>query len=456
MAELTKGQQNDALPTRPQQNRSGFWLGLVAILLAIGIGGLAFYLNLQQQGQQKDLSGHVDAQLKQKDQQVMELTQQISGYQTQLAAIQSQLANVQQDSSGKDSHFNQVLDDFAKLHSEKLDVTRNELQSSIEQVQRILGKTRSDWLLADAEYLLSVANERLQLMGDVHTAKQALESADARLRESEDAAVFKVREQLTKELAELAKITPLDVVGVYSKISALQQSVKSLTIFLPYVGKDTKPANPEETSTSQEHASGWLDNTLHGIQKYVSVRHSSKPIAGIISQEEAEFGYQQLGVRLEMVKIALLQQNDQMYQTALSEALQWLKDNFTLNAAANDFVAQLSNLQALKLKSQFPNIGESAKMLKDISKLRLETDKTLGKKTTSAAATKDTAKTEVAAPKINTPSPVKAADTAAPAPAPAPTPVPTSASTSAPVAAEAVVNPEPAIQPVAPAAPNHP
>ena len=38
-------------------------------------------------------------------------------------------------------------------------------------------------MIADAEYLLSVANQRLHLVGDVNTTRMALEAADQRLRE---------------------------------------------------------------------------------------------------------------------------------------------------------------------------------------------------------------------------------------------------------------------------------
>ncbi len=379
MAELSKEQENHGLPDRQPRSRSALWLGILGIILLIGLAGLVFFLDIQHQGKQKSLAEQVTTELSKKDQQVLELTQQISGYQNQIAAIQSQLATVQQDTSGKDTHFKQVLDDFTKLHTEKLDVTRNELKGSIDQVQRLLGKTRSDWLLADAEYLLTIANERLQLMGDVATAKRALEAADTRLHESEDPAVFKVREQLSKEINELNKVSALDIVGIYSKLSAMQQSVKKLSVFLPYVGKEKQPIE-SESAEEQEVYQGWLGGLLKNLKPVIAVRHSSKPASGIISREEAQFSYQQLSVRLEMVKMALIQQNETMYLTALEDVKQWLNENFTINANANDFLKQLTELQSIKIRSHLPDIGESAKLLKDITKLRVETDKVLPSK----------------------------------------------------------------------------
>lgn len=384
MAELSKEQpDNEAQSNQHRKSRKGLWLSLLMIFILLSLGGIIFYLDYLHKEHQQQLELKLANELNKKDQQVMELTEQISGYQTQIAAIQSQLANVQQDSSGKDQHFNQALDEFSKLHSEKLEITRTELKNSIDQVQRLLGKTRSDWLIADAEYLLGIANERLHLIGDIVAAKQALESADSRLRDSDDVAIFKVRDQIVKEIEALDNIKPLDIVGIYSKINALQQTVNQLTLFLPYVGKhETQTDTDKNTQTDasahdHDHGHGWVDETLHKMKGYVSIRHSSKPIEGIIDHEEVQFILQQLKIRLELIKMALLQQNEALYNSSIDDAKQWLNENFTMNAQGKDFLKALEELQSIKIRSQLPVISESLKLLKDITKSRKDTDKTL-------------------------------------------------------------------------------
>lgn len=382
MAEMNKESQIEPAANRPKRSTSGLWMGILGLLSLLGLGGLVFFLDMQHQGEQKSLTEKVSAELTKKDQQAQDLTQQISNYQSQLTAIQSQLANVQQSASGKDTHFDQAMDNFSKLHTEKLELMRGEFKTALEQVQRLLGKTRSDWMISDAEYLLNVANQRLLFMGDIATARQAMEAADARLRESEDAAVFKVREQVVKELDALNKITPLDVVGLYAKINALQQAANQLTANLPYVGKQDNNA-PEAKAENTD--GGLLDKALGSMKGVVSIKHTNVPVAGIITKEEAQFNLQQIKVRLDMVKMALLQQNENLYLASIGDVRQWLKENFTLNAAANDFLKQLDVLEATKIQSQFPNISESLTLLKAITKHRTETDKILPKTTVEAA-----------------------------------------------------------------------
>ncbi|MDD5114478.1 MAG: uroporphyrinogen-III C-methyltransferase, partial [Methylobacter sp.] len=184
VAELSEQQEQIAGEAiKVKRSRSGLWFGIIVLILTISIAGAGFYLFQQLRSQQENLGGELDKG----DMQLLEVSKQISGYQSQLAAIQSQLATLEADAAGKNEHFTKTLANFSQLHNEKLDSARKELSDAITQVQRQLGKTRGDWLIADAEYLLTVANQRLYLSGDINTTRAALEAADQRLRESGDA-----------------------------------------------------------------------------------------------------------------------------------------------------------------------------------------------------------------------------------------------------------------------------
>ncbi|HSN23818.1 MAG TPA: enzyme of heme biosynthesis, partial [Methylomicrobium sp.] len=164
MAELSEQQEQDLGETKEaRRSRSGFWFGVIILLIIIGLAGAGFYLFTQLRSEQEGLGGEVKGQM----------SRQIADYQSQLTAIQSQLATLEANIAGKDTHFTKTLADFSQLHNEKLESTRKELNDAIARVQRQLGKTRGDWLIADAEYLLSVANERLHLIGDVNTTREA-------------------------------------------------------------------------------------------------------------------------------------------------------------------------------------------------------------------------------------------------------------------------------------------
>jgi uncharacterized protein HemX len=368
VAELIEKQEQQSDNNKVHRSRSGLWLGVIMLLIIISVAGAGYYLFHELRTQQADLGGEVNKG----DMQLIELSKQISGYQAQLAAIQSQLATVEANVAGKDAHFTKTLADFSQLHSEKLDGTRNESNAAIQQVQRQLGKTRGDWLIADAEYLLSIANQRLYLIGDVNTTREALEAADQRLRESGDAGAFKIREQIAKDITAIQNVAVADIVGMYASIQSLQDQIDRLTLFLPYTGKALTPQPvTQESSDKDVHA------LLDQLGQMVTIRHTEHQIKEILTPEEAQFIREQLSVKLEMVKIALVQQNEQLYQISLVDAKKWLEKNFAQNSETSRFINELERFTAIKLRSHFPDISLSLKMLRDITKLRLEVDKAM-------------------------------------------------------------------------------
>jgi uncharacterized protein HemX len=357
VAELNEQQTQDPGDNKKaHRSRSGFWFGIIILLVVIGVAGVGFYFLQSLRDKQKDLGGEVKG----------EMYKQMNDYQAQLAAIQAQLANVSKELASKDEHFNKTLADFSQLHQEKLNTTQKELTASIQQIQRQLGKTRGDWLIADAEYLLSVANERLQLIGDVHTTIEALEAADQRLRESGDTGVIKIREKIAEEIAVVKNITIPDIVGMYVAIQAQQDHVEQLSLLLPFVGKAPTPDTKNQPETASED---------HGLLNAIGIKYSERAIEKTLKPEEAKFIYEQLRVKLEIAQIALVQHNEILFQSALTDAKKWIAQHFINNDVSGNFIAELDKFSAIKIHGQFPDISLSLKMIKDISKLRIEADK---------------------------------------------------------------------------------
>ncbi len=355
-----------------KKSRAGLIFGIINSLLIFALAGGGYYL--LQQTEDKQLAQ--GKEINKDDMREIESSKQLNSFQSQLAAMQSQIASFDKEIAGKDNHFTKTLAHFTETHTKEQTITRKNLMAEVSSVKRQLGKTRGDWLIADAEYLLSVANQRLQLVGDVKTTRMALEAADQRLRESGDNAAFKVRQQIAKEISKLETIKDIDVVGTYASIQLLKDKVEKLAVRLPYAGKpltESKEIHQHEQKQSADH--GVLNQVLHSLEGYVTVKHSDFPVTGILTDEEVGFIRQQLNVKLEMVKIALVQQNDALYLSSLKDAKQWLIKNFTNNSNTQSFSKELETLKKVRLSGQLPDVSQSLKMLKDITKLRIETDR---------------------------------------------------------------------------------
>ncbi len=371
--------QSQPVEVKHKKSKAGLIFGIINSILILALAGGGFYLLQAIKEKQTDQESDIDKG----DQREIESSQKMGTFQSQLETMHSQIATFNQQLAGKDEHFTKTLDRFSQLHADNLGSTRKRLATEITQVKRQLGKTRGDWLIADAEYLLSIANQRLHLVGDVNTARMAFEAADQRLRESGDTSVFKVREQITKEIAALRDVKVPDIVGIHSSIQLLKgqlikdkDTVPKLAVRLPYAGKPlTESKQVHNHDEQQEEDHGLLNSVLNQLEGYVTVKHTDQQVTHILTEEEVGFILQQLGVKLEIIKIALVQQNDAIYQASIDDAKQWVKGNFTINSQSIRFLEELGRLSTIHLRTNFPDVSQSLKMIKDITKLRIETDK---------------------------------------------------------------------------------
>jgi uncharacterized protein HemX len=187
-----------------------------------------------------------------------------------------------------------------------------------------------------------------------------------------------VREQIAKEIAALRTVTIADVVGMYSSIQLLEDEVDKLPLLLPYSGKalaNQKDTHSNHSSDKSKEANNLLDSALSEFEGLVTIRRTDHPIKEILTPEEAQFIHEQLRVKLEMIKIALVQRNESIYQSSLADARKWVTQHFGQNSDTTNLMSELDKLVAIKIRNQFPDISLSLKMLRDITKLRIETDK---------------------------------------------------------------------------------
>ena len=377
--ETGKGKGKPAKTPSPDKPRSMAWVGYLILLGVIGLAVGGWFLLQELRSRQEGLGG----QLTDKGQQVQEVTHQLSSVQSELAALHSQLATLQTQFSGTDAKFERRLTEQAEQLDVKLDAARAELGEAVQTIQRQLNKSRGDLLITDAEYLLSVANQKLNLIGDVKSVLAAMEAADQKLHESADPAVYKVREVLAGEMAALRKIQAPDVVGVSSRLIALERKVPSLPLILPHAGtvkqhetakaqgKDRQPA-PAEGEAERGDA---LDSALEGLKDLVTVRRTDQPVEALLTPEQVEALRQLLLMKLENTRAALLRSDEQLYRDSLAAASEWVEQHFDGKAAETQ--AMLEELRALSDRSlnvAYPDISKSMLMLQNIESLRLEAE----------------------------------------------------------------------------------
>ncbi|MCU0733936.1 MAG: uroporphyrinogen-III C-methyltransferase [Methylotetracoccus sp.] len=359
----------------------GAWLGYLTltVVVLLAVGGF-----LLLQAFRSELGGELDKE----DQQVIELTRQFGSLQHQLATLHNQVAALQSQATTQDAKVERILGEQSTTFGERLELTKSEITKAVEQIQRQLSRTRGDVLVADAEYLLSIANQKLHLVGDVKTVLAAMEAADQRLHDSGDPGVFPVREALAEEINLLKKTSPPDIVGLSARILALEGKIRTIPLLLPHSGEAQKP--PPRTGDGQRSSKaeesepgeqGMLDSALENLKDLVTVRRTDRPIQAILIPEEVEGLRQILLLKMEMARASLLRGDESMYRENVLSARDFVQTHFDRQAdATRELADELASLSEQTIRVPMPDISKSLTLIRNIEHLRLEAEQAPPKK----------------------------------------------------------------------------
>ena len=120
--------------------------------------------------------------------------------------------------------------------SEELETRRRQLtqlqggqQLLNQRLETVLGASRQEWRLAEAEHLLRLASLRLSALQDINSATALVSAADEILQEQDDPAAFAAREQLAKSLQALRSTLTRIVPGCFcSSVRCVSRSRSSM------------------------------------------------------------------------------------------------------------------------------------------------------------------------------------------------------------------------------------
>lgn len=286
--------------------------------------------------------------------------QQLTGFEQRIDAL-LQEAGRQQDA------LRERLDGMAQ-ELEVRKQTEQQQQAMLDDLQQVVATkaeragAASVGAAAEAEYLMRIANRRLQLDGDVVTALLALQEADRRLQESGDPRWVKVREKLAAELVALRAVPVVDVTGASLRLTALLTTAAALK---PLAGepqrKQTTAAGLEREERTWETM---LQDLSEKLRSMLVIRRNDRPGAPLLAPDQIYFLKQNLQLQLEVARLAMLRRDQALFDQSLEHADNWLVEYFDPEQEeVRGLRKELESLRQLVLRPPLPDISGSLRAL---------------------------------------------------------------------------------------------
>jgi uroporphyrin-3 C-methyltransferase len=262
---------------------------------------------------------------------------------------------------------------------QRLAESRNQ-QEALQTLYYELANTREERLIAEVEQLMTVANQQLQLAGNIKPALLALQTAESRLQQIEAPQVIQLRKALAQDIQRLQSLPLVDIAGMSTRLENLAETVDELPLV-----SDRHP-QPESQQAPDWQANSWQKlayEIWQDIKNVVRMERIDRPEPPLLSPEQNYFLRENIKLRLLSARIALLQHDESTYRADLRAAEKWLQDHFDMRENSSKIMlSTLRQLSASDIIIEVPDINETLTQVSKY-KLTLERSKPADKSTPS-------------------------------------------------------------------------
>jgi len=250
------------------------------------------------------------------------------------------------------------------------------LTNQQEAVVKIQTPTIKDWSLGEVRFLLQTAVQRFNLKQDQAGAIAAFKLADTLLVERGELEFLPVRKQISQDIAIVNQYAIADTNALSQKIDSLLGQLKPTPKPKEKVVKVSELIPTNETNEQQAPQNESLVSRVkNSINNAVVVRKEGKTLQAEMEFEAQERLYQLLSLRLETLRMMLLQGDDKNYHQQ-AKRIKELTKSYYPEAINGKLLEQLDFLDKANLEPILPDVSGSFKLLDALMKKTATTNTT--------------------------------------------------------------------------------
>ena len=368
-------QTEDREPVAPRTQtvvkKSGSGLSLLAILIALGVGGAGYYFGQQKVDEFQQKLTALEAQINNKT-VVSAPAQEVKFDTTQLAQLESANKATQNKIAQVEELINAKSHELVGLQSQ---INKVSAQANAQQP--------TDWLFSEADFLLNNALRKLVLDNDVDTAVSLLKLADETLAKVNNSQSAAIRSAINQDLKQLLSVAGVDQNAVMQKLSQLANTVDELPVLDVNFGDD------QNATKLSDSLSDWAENAEKSATSFLNhfIRISPKHGADrkeLLAPNQDIYLRENIRLRLQLAIMAVPRQQNELYKQSLEAVASWIRSYFDTNAeVTQSFLKSVDELSEVSIYVDVPSQLQSLSMLDkylnrtplDVQKVEIEAEK---------------------------------------------------------------------------------
>ena len=269
---------------------------------------------------------------------------EISRRDERLKAVESQLAGIQ-GQSGEDQASIGAVQGSVRSLEQRLSATESGLVSVAASSQN----SSVELDIAEIDFLLRTASERLQLFSDPTAADLALQAADVQIEALNDPMFLSVRQRIATSRQALAIVPRIDRVELSTQLTALQSKVPDL----PFRGEaetQPEPVLPDDA--------GWWESFKQTMSSLVTVRRRVPEDQSLLSLDDKDYLRQGLWLQLESARLALMRNDTSAYSGSLDRVNDTVEQFFKNGSSeVQALLLEVAALKQVNIAPEMPDIS---------------------------------------------------------------------------------------------------
>jgi len=321
-------------PPSPRQTSSGLALFL-SLLTSVAVIALMFFAYFSQQ--------------------------QLADIQVQTTEDKTAVSTLMADAKASLGQFQTIAQENAKEKA-VLQQLQQELERS--QARFVMLRGNRDWVLSEVNYLVFMANERLQAAKDIPTAVAQLKVAEERLLSLADPSLQPVKMVLSQDIAKLMNTPQVDRQALWSQVEALSPLIAKLKfkVLGERPDDDAVPADTTSLTWREGLAKSWQE--LKSLVKITRIEENPIP-AAFTQQEQAQI-LRTLQLLNQQAQWGVLQGDSKVYLDSLKTLQSYIKSYSVENPNQAQLLSHIQQLEQQRVEMPLPDISQSLQALSSI------------------------------------------------------------------------------------------
>ncbi|HRB09338.1 MAG TPA: uroporphyrinogen-III C-methyltransferase [Ottowia sp.] len=234
-------------------------------------------------------------------------------------------------------------------------------RAQLDELVHSVTRARDENLAVDLEAALRLAQDQTQLTGSVEPLLAALRTAERRLARSSDPRLAPVGRAVARDLERVKAASLPDAAGLLARLDQLLRQVDDLP-----AGNDVHPARgaPGAAGAPAATTDSWWGRLWQSVrdeaQGLLRVSRVERPEASMMSPEQVFFVRENLKLRLQGARLALLARQYEAARADLSAAASALGTWFDPASRRTQAAATLlQQIQASTRSAELPRVDET-------------------------------------------------------------------------------------------------